>query len=128
MLRFRLSFLAALAFAALACPITAPSPLTALTRSMSTDMASAHVKAFDEAWERVRDSFYDPGLKGLDWNMIGRKYRIIAANSKADVPDIINRMLNELGTSHMGYYTPDEVAYYDLADIFAGGLRRELKE
>jgi carboxyl-terminal processing protease len=131
MRRFRPSLLAALAFATLAC-IAVPSSLTALTRSTpsmrAADMASANVKALDEAWQTVRDSFYDPGFKGHDWNLIGRKYRGFAADPKADVPDIINRMLSELGASHTGYYTPKELAYYDLADIFSGGLRRELKE
>src|SRR4029079_15255953 len=37
-------------------------------------------------------------------------------------------MLSVLHASHTGYYTPDQVAYYDLADIFSGGLRRALKE
>jgi carboxyl-terminal processing protease len=132
MRRFNLSFLAAAAFAALACSIAVPSPLTAETRSASStreaDIARDNIKAFDEAWERVRNSFYDPGLKGLDWNLVGRRYRNFAADPKAGVPDIINRMLGELGASHTGYYTPDETAYYDLADIFSGGLRRELKD
>ena len=44
----------------------------------------------------------------------------------ADLAEVINRMLAELGSSHTGYYTPKETAYFDLADIFAGGLRREL--
>jgi C-terminal processing protease CtpA/Prc len=132
MRKFRLSFLAAAAFAALACPIVVHSPLTAETRSTSqtreAGTAEDNVKAFNEAWQTVRDSFYDPTLKGLDWDLIGRKYRAIADDPKADVQDIINRMLGELGASHTGYYTSNEVAYYDLADIFSGGLRRELQK
>ncbi len=131
MQRFRPAILAALAFAALAGPITLPSPLIAETHSASTrqaDRTRRNVKAFEEAWERVRDAFYDPGLKGLDWNLVGRRYRGFAADPKADIADVINRMLGELGASHTGYYEPDEVAYYDLADIFSNGLRRELKD
>jgi carboxyl-terminal processing protease len=132
MRRFALSPPAALAFAGLTCLIALPSLLTAETRSTpatrAADMASANVKPFDEAWGQVRDSFYDPNLKGLDWSLIGRKYRSFAGDPKADVPEIINRMLSELGASHTGYYTPDEVAYYDLADIFSGALRHELKQ
>ncbi len=33
-------------------------------------------------------------------------------------------MLAELGASHTQYYTPDDPAYYQLAGIFAGALRR----
>ena len=59
---------------------------------------------------------------------MGRKYRSLAAEPRADVARIINDMLAELHASHTGYYTPDEIAYYDLADIFSHGLRRELEK
>ena len=87
---------------------------------------NANSRVFDEAWSRVRNSFYDPKLRGLDWDAIGKYYRKQAAQPGADLPRIINRMLAELGASHTGYYTPDETAYYDLADIFSGGLRRDI--
>ena len=53
---------------------------------------------------------------------IGRRPQHLARTSPAS----INRMLAELGVSHTGYYTPDETAYYDLADIFSRGLKSEL--
>jgi carboxyl-terminal processing protease len=37
-------------------------------------------------------------------------------------------MLAELDASHTGYYTRADTAYYDLADIFSWGLRRQLPE
>ena len=36
-------------------------------------------------------------------------------------------MLDELAASHTRYYTPADPAYYQLLDIFAGPLRRELR-
>ena len=36
----------------------------------------------------------------------------------------INAMLAELGASHTHYYTPEDPAYYQLADIFVGALER----
>lgn len=112
----------------LACTLVVPSPVAAETHAPGTPAATANVKAFDEAWQDVRDSFYDAKLKGLDWNAIGQKYRARAGEAGADVALIINAMLAELNASHTGYYTPDEIAYYDLADIFAGGLRRDLEK
>jgi carboxyl-terminal processing protease len=85
-----------------------------------------NLKIFDEVWSRVRDSFYDPKVGGMNWEAIGKKYRPQAAQPDAKLAGIINEMLAELGASHTGYYTPAETAYYDLADIFAGGLRRNL--
>src|SRR5688500_1727794 len=88
----------------------------------------ANVKVFDEVWGRVRDSFYDPNFRGLNWDAIGRKYRPLAAGPGADLAKVINQMLGELSVSHTGYYTPAEIAFYEIADIFAGGSRRELEE
>jgi carboxyl-terminal processing protease len=83
---------------------------------------------FDEVWQSVRDYFYDPTLRHLNWAAIGEKYRRLAAA----VPDeeraaVINRMLDELAASHTRYYTPADPAYYQLLDVFAGPLRRELR-
>jgi carboxyl-terminal processing protease len=86
----------------------------------------ANLKVFDEVWSRVRDSFYDPKFRGLDWGAIGKKYRQQAAQHDVKLAPILNKMLANLGSSHTGYYTPAETGYYDLADIFAGGLRRNL--
>jgi carboxyl-terminal processing protease len=86
----------------------------------------ASLKIFDEVWSRVRDSFYDRNMKGLNWDAVGRHYRSQVTQPGVDLTQLINQMLAELGASHTAYYTPDDTAYYDLADIFAGGLRREL--
>lgn len=103
-------------------------PVAAETHSHDAEVSQANVRAFNEAWERVRDNFYDAHFKGLDWTLVGNRYRDLAAKPDADVPGIINRMLSELHASHTGYYSPDEVAYYDLADIFSSGLQQSLAE
>src|SRR5688572_7472019 len=94
--------------------------------SAGAETAHSNVTVLDEVWTRVRDSFYDPKLRGLDWEKIGKQYRLQVAEPGTDLALVTNRMLDELGVSHTGYYTPDETAYYDLADIFSGGLRRDL--
>jgi carboxyl-terminal processing protease len=87
---------------------------------------SANQAAFDEVWATVRDRFYDPHLHGLDWPAVRERYRpqAAAAGSKAELAAAINAMLAELHASHTEYFTPDQTAYYELADIFAGSLRR----
>ena len=83
--------------------------------------------AFEETWRLVQSEFYDPTLRNLNWAEIGDKYRPLAAaaGSAEEQSAVINRMLGELGASHTGHFTPDQVAYYDLFDIFSGALRRE---
>ena len=88
--------------------------------------ASANVATFEEVWRTVRDRFYDPHLHGLDWAAVHAHYLPDAerASSEDVLAGVINRMLSELRASHTRYYTPDEPEYYQLADIFAGALRR----
>jgi carboxyl-terminal processing protease len=83
---------------------------------------------FDEVWQSVRDHFYDPTLRHLDWAAMREKYQpLVAAAADEERSAIINRMLDELAASHTRYYTPDDPAYYQLLDIFAGSLRRDLR-
>jgi carboxyl-terminal processing protease len=81
---------------------------------------------FDEVWETVRDRFYDRDLRGLDWPAIRKRYQPMAdaADSREQLAVVINAMLAELGTSHTQFYTPEDPAYYQLADIFIDSLRR----
>ncbi len=83
--------------------------------------------AFDEVWRIVRDRFYDPRLHGLDWSAVGQRYRTRAAEAgdRDARAVIVNRMLDELGASHTRLFTPDEPAYYQLADIFERPLQRQ---
>ena len=49
---------------------------------------------------------------------------VSSADSGEQLAVVINTMLAELRTSHAQYYTPEDTAYYQLADIFIGALRR----
>jgi carboxyl-terminal processing protease len=102
-----------------------PPQTTTLQRARpATDLAG-----FEEVWRLVRDHFYDPTFRGLDWAAVGERYRPLAAAAASDEERsaVINRMLSELEVSHTGHYTTSDPAYYQLLDIFSGGLRRELR-
>jgi len=83
---------------------------------------------FDQLVKLVDEHFYDPHFGGRDWTAIAAAYRpqVVAATTPAERQAITQRMLAELGASHISYLTPGDPAYYDLADIFAGALRHEL--
>jgi carboxyl-terminal processing protease len=87
---------------------------------------SAGIATFEDVWRTVRDRFYDAHLHGLDWAAVRERYLpdAVKATSEQVLAGVINRMLSELHASHTRYYTPDEPEYYQLADIFAGALRR----
>jgi carboxyl-terminal processing protease len=88
--------------------------------------AGSNEAVLDEVWQTVRDHFYDPSLRGLDWASVRARYapKAVAAESEDALAAVINAMLAELHASHTEFYTPAEPAYYQLADIFAGVLRR----
>jgi carboxyl-terminal processing protease len=93
--------------------------------------AGSNQADFDQVWELVRNRFYDPHLNGLDWQEQRARYRPEAASarSREDAASVINEMLGKLNASHTHFYTPEDPAYYQLADIFAGALeRRGLEE
>src|SRR5262249_39014995 len=87
----------------------------------------SRLAAFYEGRHLVPSEFFNPTLRGLDWAAIGEKYRplVLAAETAEERSAVINRMLAELGASHTEHFTPDDVAYYDLFDIFGGSLRKE---
>jgi carboxyl-terminal processing protease len=83
---------------------------------------------FDEVWRIVDQHFYDPKFRGQDWPALRDKYRPLAeAAPDADAQaKVIDQMLAQLGASHTGRYRQNDPAYYQLLDIFSGGLRRDL--
>jgi carboxyl-terminal processing protease len=88
--------------------------------------AADNASLLEEVWQTVREHFYDPGLHGLDWPAVRTRYagQAAAATSEEALAAVINAMLAELHASHTELYTPEEPAYYQLADVFRGALRR----
>jgi C-terminal processing protease CtpA/Prc len=100
-------------------------PASAETASQPDEApAASHQADFDQVWELVRDRFYDPRLNGLDWQEQRVRFRpdAASASSREDAAVVINAMLGKLGASHTRYYTAEDPAYYQLADIFVGAL------
>jgi carboxyl-terminal processing protease len=76
---------------------------------------------FSEVWTLVRDQFYDPELRGVDWDAVRKRYGVKAANalSVEELSRVLNEMLGELDTSHTRHFTPLEPEYYQLLAIFS---------
>jgi carboxyl-terminal processing protease len=87
-------------------------------------LAASFRPAFDQVWELVRDRFYDRRLNGLDWQEQRARFGPDAqsARSPTEAAAVINAMVSKLGASHTHYYTPEDPAYYQLADIFVFAL------
>ncbi|MGE4619426.1 MAG: S41 family peptidase, partial [Planctomycetota bacterium] len=124
--------------------VTASGTSSALsfTRSFPVDMAQRRVEVFNEAWATMRDRFYDPNLKGLDWDAQGDRYRPLAITRRDPIEfgAIINRMIGELNASHQNFSSasrwsktiratgvpgwrleaPDGAAHYKVVSILEG--------
>ena len=81
---------------------------------------SGPAAVFSEVWTLVRDNFFDPKLRGVDWEEMRRRYgeKAASAPNRDAVAVVINAMLAELHTSHTHYYTRDDPEYYQLLSIF----------
>ncbi len=77
---------------------TPPKPSVAPSQASIESLAT-----FDAAWERVQESFFDPGFRGNDWAALREKYRPRAARARNpdELRAVIQSMLDRLGQSHM---------------------------
>lgn len=82
--------------------------------------APSRAEVFQEVWQTVKDNFFDPNLRGVDWDAMRQRYGNEAegADSVDEFSAVVNRMLSELKTSHTRFYTQEEPEYYQLAGIF----------
>jgi tricorn protease len=57
---------------------------------------------FHECWRQMRDFFYDPGLHGVDWLAIRKKYEPLVDHvaHRADLTYVIGEMISELNAGH----------------------------
>ena len=72
---------------------------------------AVELASFDSAWTRVRDSYYDASMRGLNWNQLRDSLRLLVeqGDSRADTRQAITALLSRLGESHFGIL-PGEAA------------------
>lgn len=77
---------------------------------VSTSTRDSRLMVFDDAWETVRDRYYDPTFHGLDWQAERARFRPLAAQAQttAELYNILRRMLGSLRDAHTRVYAPDE--------------------
>lgn len=75
----------------------------------NTDYEDYQELAFRMAWARIRDLYYDERTHGADWPAIGTRFLqpVRHASSYSVFIRIMNMMLGELDSSHLGFYAND---------------------
>ena len=89
-----------------------------LAASLGADLTAAQawraqaLTSFDEVWQTVHDTFYDPTFGGLDWDAVKAELRpkVQAADSAEGVRQVIREMLGRLHQSHFVLLSSESVA------------------
>jgi tricorn protease len=78
------------------------------TAALTIDFSEEKMEVFQEAWAALRDGFYDEKFHGVDWEAVRRQYapRVAGARTPAELRRILNLMVGELNSSHMGVGAP----------------------
>ena len=75
--------------------------------TVSSNLNDEFEQMFNEAWAAMDQGFYDVKFHGVDWNKMKIKYGgyLKFARNRSHLRTIMNDMLNELNTSHIGFTT-----------------------
>jgi tricorn protease len=83
-------------------PVSITANLNLSGMEMTLDRHQEWRQIFHECWRHQRDFFYDPGMHGVDWPAVRRKYEPLVAhvNHRADLTYLIGEMIGELNAGH----------------------------
>jgi carboxyl-terminal processing protease len=87
------------------------------------------LRIFDEVWEQVRERYFDPQLRGVDWQGARRDLRPLAADAhdEAELYAVLRRMLGRLHDPHTRVYSPGDGTDWRVQHYVSVGLSvREL--
>src|SRR5450432_3628387 len=79
-------------------PASKPPPPPADPR-LTSDLAS-----FDEMWQKVADTFWDPKYDGVDWNAVRTELRpkVEVSKTRDEARALMAEALHRLGKTHFG--------------------------
>ncbi len=82
--------------------VGATIPVAVAPLRQDDNWRAAALQSFDDVWQTVNDTFYDPSFKGLDWAAVRAEFRprAVAAESLEINRRVIRQMLARLGESH----------------------------
>jgi len=83
-------------------PVTIGDALNLSGLEVALDRRAEWKQMFHACWRQMRDFFYDPGLHGVDWVAVRKKYEPLVEHvaHRADLTYIIGEMISELNAGH----------------------------
>ena len=81
-------------------------------RAESSATREGRLRIFDEVWEQVRERYFDPSMRGVDWQELRRSLRPRAAEARdeSELYAVLTRMLGSLQDPHTRVFAPGESA------------------
>jgi carboxyl-terminal processing protease len=78
-------------------------------KTLSPKQRAANLESFELVWKTIRDKYYDPTVRGLDWKAIHEQYRprLEKATSMAEARQVLREMIGRLGQSHFNIVSSD---------------------
>lgn len=97
------------------------------TAKMKINHKKQREQIFAETWRKLKVNFYDPNFHGQNWKQIREHYKpwALQTSSNRDFEDVMNMMLGELNSSHMGFSGPSRA---ETQEIRTGLLGVEVQE
>ncbi|HTN68146.1 MAG TPA: PDZ domain-containing protein, partial [Dysgonamonadaceae bacterium] len=82
--------------------IAVEKPIDLSQMKVYVDLKDEWQQMFDEAWRHMRDFFYDPGMHGVDWDDVYKKYNQLVPHigHRSDLAYITGEMIGELNVGH----------------------------
>lgn len=69
------------------------------------NLSGEFAQMFDETWANLEENYYDGNFHNVNWQKIYERYKAYVPyiNNRADLRLMLNDMLGELNSSHMGF-------------------------
>ena len=85
------------------------SCFTAVTRADTQSLTpKERLEVFEKVWQEINENFYDPRLKGVDWQEVHKEYLplVEAVKSDPEFYSLLNKMAGELRDAHTRVLPP----------------------
>ncbi|MGS4345362.1 S41 family peptidase [Myroides odoratus] len=81
-----------------------------ISHAFTKNLAEEFNQMFEETWAGVEENFYDETFHGLDWKATKDYFSsyLPYLNNRNDLRILLNDMLGELGSSHLGFTSTGE--------------------